>query len=100
MTHFNPIPSILTPKTDGRYVARGEGPATVPSGRFRIRQPTLAEASGSGGVAPIPAVRGTTMEPPESTHSGPPGATSISFARCEGFQTRDAGETQPETDQE
>jgi hypothetical protein len=35
-------------------------------------QPSFADARASGGVAPIPAFRGGTKEPPESTQTGHP----------------------------
>ena len=40
------------------------------SGRYVIGQETLAKVRGDGRDAPIPAVRGTAIEPLDSTHNG------------------------------
>ena len=48
----------------------------------------------SRGWKTVPPARGASQIDPVAD---PPCATSISSARCEGFQTRGAGETQPET---
>jgi hypothetical protein len=39
-------------------------------GRLRDGEGTYAGMRGNDGIAPIAAVRRTTIEPPESTHSG------------------------------
>jgi hypothetical protein len=44
--------------------------STEASGRCRFSQATFAGMHGNGRHAPIPAIRGTAIEPPESTHCG------------------------------